>query len=95
MQKLSTLFKSLNDGEIAMTNQTKLRFIWMQKLFAQQSRLFELAGCITKTASQDIFNHGCSIWQGWAFHPNCPNEEEFRIRSEKYWDHSAGLLYWQ
>lgn len=95
MQKLATLFKSLNDGEIAMTNQTKLRFTWMQKLFAKQSRLFELAGCITKAASQDIFDKGCSMWQGWAFHPNCPSEEEFLIRSGKYWDHGAGLLYWQ
>ncbi|MGF1685715.1 hypothetical protein L4C36_03360 [Photobacterium japonica] len=95
MAKLSALFKALPDGEIAMTNLTKLRFEWMQKLFSKQEKLFELAGCITRGASQDIFDKGCSMWQGWAFHPNCPSEEEFQRRLKLHWDHGAGLLYWQ
>ncbi|MGF1761948.1 hypothetical protein [Aliivibrio kagoshimensis] len=95
MAHLSDIFKSLPDGEIAMTNLTKIKYKWLQRFFPKPTKLFELAGCITNKASKDIFNHGCSMWQGWAFHPNCPNEIEFKTRLEKHWDHGAGLLYWQ
>lgn len=95
MGYLSDLFMSLPDGEIAMTNTTKIKNKILQKLFFRPVRLFELAGCITNSASRNIYEHGCSIWQGWAFHPNCPNENEFNIRVNKYWDHGSGILYWQ
>ncbi len=95
MRQLSELFISLPDGEIAMTNLTKIKFKWLQRFFPKPTKLFELAGCITQQASEDIYNQGCSMWQGWAFHPNCPNEVEFKARLEKHWDHGAGLLYWQ
>lgn len=95
MRWLSELFKDLPDGEIAMTNLTKIKNPFLQKMFVRPFKLFELAGCITRGASQDIFDKGCSMWQGWAFHPNCPDEAEFNKRLKKHWDHGAGLLYWQ
>jgi hypothetical protein len=95
MEYLSELFKSLKDGEIAMTNLTKLKSKLLQKIFVRPFKLFELAGCITSKASADIQDKGCSMWQGWAFHPNCPSEAEFNNRLKKHWDHGAGLLYWQ
>jgi hypothetical protein len=89
------MFRRLKDGEIAITKPTENRFVNTITFWRRdQRRFWELAGCITAAASRNIFDHGCSMWQGWSFHPNCPDAKEFDRRLRRYWDHSAGLRYW-
>jgi hypothetical protein len=104
MEYLAQLFRSLKDDEIAITRPTGGRLggkLGNSRLVntltfwrPDRRRFWELAGCITAGASRHMFDHGCSIWQGWAFHPNCPDAKEFNRRFARYWDSGAGVLYW-
>jgi hypothetical protein len=78
-----------------ITKPTENRFVntiifWRR----DQRRFWELGVCNTAAASRNIFDHGCSMWQGWSFHPNCPDAKEFDRHLSRYWDHSAGLRCW-
>ena len=92
MQYLAEMFRPLKDGEIVITKPTENRFVNTITFWRRdQRRFWELGGCNTAAASRNIFDHGCSMWQGWSFHPNCPDAKEFDRHLSRYWDHSAGL----
>lgn len=93
MSYLAETFSNLKNGEASIVDPTS-KFGLKRHLLPKQHRYWELAGCITKSASQHMFDHGCSLWQLFAYHPNCPNEKEFRLRDQYYWDSGAGILYW-
>lgn len=92
MHHLSDIFSSLKDGQMAIVK-PKLSFLYQLRNRSKR-RFWELAGCVTKDASEDMYNKGCGFWYNWAFHPNCPDRKEFLKRNKRYWDHGAGLLYW-
>ncbi len=93
MEYLSQLFRGLQDGEAAIVNPTSMlgmgRF-----LNSKNHRYWELAGCFTRSASQHMHDHGCSIWQQFMYHPHCPDKAEFDSRRKYYWDSGAGIYYW-
>lgn len=92
MAELSDLFTHLADGELAITNP---QGSWIYKIRHRKvNRYFELAGCVTAGASAQMNKSGVGFWSDWAFHPHCPNRQEFLKRRKRYWDHGAGLLYW-
>lgn len=93
MQSLATRFQRLRDGEISIVNPTS-KLGLRRFLSPKTSRYWELAGCFTREASQHMYDHGCSIWQAFMYHPNCPNQDEFEKRSQYYWDHGTGIYYW-
>ena len=93
MTYLSQLFRGLADGEAAIVNPTS-KFGLGRLLQPKQHRYWELAGCFTRGASQHMFDHGCSLWQQFAYHPNCPDKAEFDERRQYYWDSGSGILYW-
>jgi len=93
MTYLSDLFRGLRDGEGAIVNPTSK--LGLGRFLAPHTfRYWELAGCFTRGASQHMFDHGCSIYQQFMFHPNCPSEEEFKRRLKYYWDSGSGIYYW-
>lgn len=91
MARLAERFRRLDQGAIAMVDQKTLK----QRVLGGQRRFFELAGCVTRDASRHNFETGCGIWRNFAYHPNCPSEEEFVRRRSCYWDHGSGVKYWR
>lgn len=97
MKILADSFSKLKDGEIAITKPKQrnvLASIYNETFHSNKLRYFELIGCITKSASKDMYKNGCGFWQGWSYHPNCPSETEFKKRKNQYWDHGTGIRYW-
>jgi hypothetical protein len=92
MRELATLYESLNDGEMAAVRDTGgIRYLFKPK----HHRYWELAGCMTKTASRQQFELGTGWWQHFAEHPNCPDDAERRRREQHYWDSGVGIMYWK
>lgn len=86
-------FAGLRDGDLAVVQPTmSLRY----RLFHPRLiRCWELLGCITRSASQNNFDHGCGWWQSFYLHPNCPGDVERKKRTMHYWDHGTGIEYWR
>jgi hypothetical protein len=60
-------------------------------LSAYHRRYWELARCMTRSASRSQFESGCSWRMAFKDHINCPNEAEREKRSKHYWDHGNGI----
>jgi hypothetical protein len=92
MEKLAALFSEIPKGSTAaVACPPGLREIFS----VRKKRYWELVGCTTREASRLQFENGCGWWMSFAFHPNCPNEKEKMERLRYYWDHGAGIYYWQ
>jgi hypothetical protein len=92
MRRLDRWFRELDDGALAICEPQ--RNVW-QRLTGYRRRYFELVGCITRGAARRNFETGCGLWRAFAFHPNCPDADEFAARRQLYWDHGSGIKYWQ
>lgn len=90
VEKLTTIFDSLNDGDMAVTKPNRgLKNTILDKY----SRYWELAGCTTKSASESQFKTGAGWFGHVAYHPNSPRSE-FKKKSKLFYDHGAGIKYW-
>lgn len=90
MLALGRRFGDLPDGQTAAT--------WvspgMRHMFShRKKRYWELVGCTTREASRDQFEKGCGWWMDYWAHPNQTKGDA--IRRNWYWDHGAGIYYWQ
>jgi len=94
MHIASDLFDSLVDGELAAV----FSYGGLRTLFKRgEHRYWEVLGCVTKSASRDMFETGCGWWRHWARnHINAPIDDTLRAkRSEYCWDHGGGVLNWK
>jgi hypothetical protein len=96
------MFSTLKDGEVAatafMSRKNSIKAILgraPRRHWEIAGRYWELAGCITCSASRSMFENGCGLWADFAFHVNCPNKYEYMKRMEAHWDHGSGILYWE
>lgn len=93
MSKATHLFDNLTDGEIAAV----YSFGGLRNIFKiNQHRYWEVLGCLTRSASQEMFLQGCGWWRHWGHHHiNAPIDESLRAhRAKYYWDHGCGVMYW-
>lgn len=88
MHKFSAIFKSLRDGEMAVT--WTLRGLFGFK-FRKLNRIFELIGCTTAKASREQFEIGCGWWRDTAFHPNYNDKNNKKM---PFYDHGTGITIW-
>ena len=93
MAEVSTLFDSLDDGEVAAV----YSYGGLRNLLRPKShRYFELLGCTTATASRDQFEHGCGWWRNIAHHVNSPSDpQEVKYRKRLPNEHGIGIRYWE
>lgn len=93
LARLAKLFAGLRDGEMAAV----YSYGGIRNLFNKHThRYWELAGCTTRRASQDQYDHGCGWWKNIAYHPNAPRDpaEQHRRRA-LYNEHGVGIRYWE
>lgn len=90
MGKLAKIFETLQNGETAATYVSPG---WRDILGHKKKRYWELVGCTTQAASLDQFEKGCGWWMEFRAHHNLANGE--RIGKKFYWDHGAGIYYWE
>lgn len=93
MRKAVNVFENMNDGDVsAVFSYGGLRTLFKR----EEHRYWEVLGCITKSASADMFKHGCGWWRHWAKnHLNAPlDEHQISYRRSFCWDHGGGVLFW-
>lgn len=90
MAALAARFAALRDGQTAATWVSPGR---RHMLGTKQKRYWELVGCTTRLASSDQFQKGCGWWMEYWAHPRQSNGD--LVRAKFYWDHGAGIYYWQ
>jgi hypothetical protein len=91
LEKLSATFEKLKDGELAAVHALGS---WKNVFFPHKQRFWDLVGCTTVRASKDQFERGAGWWMNFAYHVNCPGEDERNKRKKWYWDHGTGIMYW-
>jgi hypothetical protein len=92
MEKLASVFNSLDDGEMAAVLDTG----GSRNLFSfKKHRFWELAGCTTAGASRDQFEKGSGWWRSFNGHPNCTDPSERARRDAYHWDFGFGIMYWK
>lgn len=93
LARLANLFADLRDGEMAAV----YSYGGLRNLFNKHThRYWELAGCTTKAASKDQYDHGSGWWKNIAYHPNSPRDPaEQRRRRALYNEHGVGIRYWE
>lgn len=88
MHKFSAIFKSLKDGEMAVTWTLRGPFGFK---FRKLNRIFALIGCTTAKASQEQFDLGCGWWRYIEYHPNFSKND---FKKPLYYDHGTGVTMW-
>ena len=85
-------FELLLPGQVIATQESRsLKSLLMGK---KPRRAWELLGCVTREASQDLFEKGCGWWMSFYLHPMHSGHHERLRRTKEYWDHGTGVLYW-
>lgn len=92
MASLAERFSDLRQGQTAATRTSP----GLRHLFSVgRKRHWELIGCATRAASRDQFERGCGWWMEFWEHPNRPPDQAaLADRKRYYWDHGAGIYYW-
>lgn len=91
MQKIATLFETLEDGEMAATMVSGLVASVKRVLKPRTARCWELIGCTTAGASKSQFDNGCGWWMHFYDNVNFSGDKS----KGYYWDHGAGIYYWK
>lgn len=91
--RLARIYEGLSDGEMAAV----FSYGGIKNLLNLKThRYWELAGCTTKKASLDQYEHGSGWWKNIAYHPNAPRDHsEQRRRRALYNEHGVGIRYWE
>lgn len=92
MQHLSTLFDSLEDGEMAAVLDRGGRRNYLN---FKTHRYWELCGCTTRAASENQFYNGTGWWRNFALHPKCTVTAERNRRLRYSYDSGVGIRYWK
>jgi hypothetical protein len=92
MEKLSKMFESLEDGQMAAVLDKGGRRNYLN---FKSHRFWELCGCTTAGASENQFYNGTGWWRPLWLHPKCRVSAERRRRRPYQNDHGAGILYWK
>jgi len=93
MRYLSARFDRLKGEEMAAV----FSYGGLRNIFRLAAhRYWELAGCMTRAASQSQFDHGSGWWKNIAYHPNAPRDaEEQQRRKALFREHGVGVRYWE
>jgi hypothetical protein len=92
VRKLADLFSSLEPGRMAAVLDKRGRRNYLN---FKTHRYWELAGCITREASENQFYNGTGWWRFFDQHPKCADPNE-RARRRRYsYDSGVGVLYWR
>jgi hypothetical protein len=89
---LAGLFESLPDDAMAAVLDKGGRRNFFR---FRHHRYWELAGCVTRGASESQFRHGCGWWRYMRDHPKCTDPDERRRRAAYYYDSGVGIMYWK
>ena len=96
MEKIAGQFESIEDGQLVAVKRYKATLGDVIRRLRKRrppfyKRWFEVVGCTTAGASDDLFENGCGWWRTFHLHPNA--QESVR-RAKFHWEHGVGIWLW-
>jgi hypothetical protein len=92
LDQLKNLYEGLENGEMAAVYDAGGR---RNTFNFRRHRFWELAGCTTQAASENLYYNGTGWWRCFDRHIKCTVPEERARRRKLHYDSGVGIRYWR